>query len=270
MKEFKDKVVVITGAGSGIGRALALHFANRQSRLAINDFNAEGLAETVGMLPSGIDVLQKVFDVSIRKEMYAFSAEVMNRYGQVDIVINNAGVALSKLNTHETTWEQYEWIIGINLWGMMYGSLAFLPYLRKRDESSLVNVSSIFGLHGVPGQAGYCTTKFGIRGFTESLSIEEEIAGSSVTVTSVHPGGIQTNIARNAQGADIGEEEMQRIEKAFITTPTKAAEVIAKGISKKKKRVVIGRDGKRFHFVSKLPVSWSRRLISNWVSKISD
>lgn len=270
MKDLKDKVVVITGAGSGIGRALALDFAKRNCRLAINDFDAEGLAQTVEMIPSGVDVLQKVFDVSQRKEVYAFSAEVMNRYGQVDIVINNAGVALSKLTAHETSWEQYEWIIGINLWGMMYGSLAFLPYLRKRNEASLVNISSIFGLHGVPEQAGYCTTKFGIRGFTESLSMEEEINDSPVTVTCVHPGGIKTNIARNAKGADVSDTEMQRIEKAFITSPARAAEVIINGIIKKKKRVVIGRDGKMFHFISKLPVSFSRGRITSWITKISD
>jgi NAD(P)-dependent dehydrogenase (short-subunit alcohol dehydrogenase family) len=250
MKSFLSKVVVVTGAASGIGRALAVNFAGQGARLALNDFNAQGLQETVEMLPVGTDVWASAFDVAQKEATFQFAAQVMARFGRVDVVVNNAGVAIAGFRADEVTLEDYEWIVGINLWGMIYGSLAFLPHLRQQSEAALVNVSSIFGLHGIPGNAAYVTTKFAIRGFTESLDLEEKAHGSSVTVSSVHPGGIKTNIARAAKGAQTDPASIAEFEKNFRTTPDRAARIILRGIRRKKSRILVGEDAHLFHFVA--------------------
>ena len=250
MKSFQSKVVVITGAGSGIGRALATHFAGLGAKLALNDFNATSLQETTGLLPSGTNVLASAFDVSQKEAMFLFAEQVVARFGRVDVMINNAGVAISAFTADAVSITDYEWIMGINLWGMMYGSFAFLPHLRKQAESALVNVSSIFGLHGIPGQAPYVTTKFAIRGFTESLALEEKAHGTGVTVSSVHPGGIKTNIARAARGAETDPEAIDKFEQNFRTTPERAAQIIVSGIRRQKSRILVGADAHLFHFVT--------------------
>ncbi len=250
MKEFKDKVVVITGAGSGIGRALAIEFHKKGAKLALNDVNEANLLETVQLV--GGNAFYQSFDVADKTAFYQFADNVIQHYNRVDVVVNNAGVAISKLSAVETSIEDYEWILGINLWGMMYGSLAFLPYLRKQKESSIVNLSSVFGLHGVANQSAYCTTKFGIRGFTESLALEEKLLKTGVSVTSVHPGGIKTSIARNSRYADQHEDLIKNFEKSFVTSPEKAAKIIIKGIERKRMRVLVGYDAKIFYLINKL------------------
>ncbi len=248
MKSFQSKTVVITGAASGIGRGLAINFAKQGAKLALNDFDESGLQETVAEFPKGTDVFTSVFDVSQKEAMFQFADEVHTRFGRVDVMINNAGVAIAGFRTDEVSIEDYEWIMGINLWGMMYGSLAFLPLLRQQSESALVNVSSIFGLHGIPGQAPYVTTKFAIRGFTESLMLEEQAHNTGVAVSSVHPGGIKTNIAKASRGADTDPEAIAEFEKNFKTTPARAAEIIIKGIRRKKMRILVGTDAHIFHW----------------------
>lgn len=250
MQSFQSKVVVVTGAGSGIGRALALNFAALGAKLALNDFNAERLQETVTLLPAGTEVFTSAFDVAQKEAMFQFAEAVVAKYGRVDVVVNNAGVAIAAFRADEVTIEDYEWIVGINLWGMIYGSLAFLPHLRKQSEAALVNVSSIFGLHGIPAQAPYVTTKFAIRGFTESLALEEKAHGSGVTVSSVHPGGIQTNIARAAKGAEKDPEAITRFEASLRTTPDRAAQIIIRGIRRKKARILVGADAHIFHYLT--------------------
>ncbi len=250
MNSFQSKVVVVTGAGSGIGRALAMAFAGQGARLALNDFNEQTLQETVAALPAGTGVFASAFDVSKKELMFQFADDVLRKYGKVDVMINNAGVAIAGFRTDEVSIEDYEWIMGINLWGMIYGSLAFLPHLRKQQESALVNVSSIFGLHGIPVQAPYVTTKFAIRGFTESLALEEQVHGTGVTVSSVHPGGIKTNIARASKGAEVDPQAIAEFEKQFRTTPERAAAIILHGIRKKKSRILVGTDAHIFHFAA--------------------
>jgi len=261
MKSFKDKVVVITGVGSGIGRALAIAFSKMGAKLAINDFNESTLLETADLAGGRETVFYRAFDVANKTAFYEFAEQVVTHYGRVDLVINNAGVAIFSLGAGEISITDYEWILGINLWGMIYGSLAFLPYLRKQQESAIVNLSSVFGIHGVPYQAAYCTTKFGIRGFTESLALEEQLNRTGVTVTSVHPGGIKTNIARNSRYAEAYTGDIDEFEKNFRTSPEKAASVIIKGIRRKKRRILVGVDGKFIFFLSRLSPYLTGRLL---------
>jgi len=268
MENFENKVVVITGAGSGIGRALAVEFKKLGAKLAINDNNETALLETVNLLGGPETVFYQAFNVADKAAFYKFAEDVVEHFGRVDVVINNAGVAIFKLTAPEISIADYEWILGVNLWGMMYGSLAFLPHLRKQTESSIVNLSSVFGITGFPNQAAYCTTKFGIRGFTESLALEERMLKTGVTVTSVHPGGIKTNIARNARYAGNDENAIQQVETTFITSPEKAAQTIIRGIQRKKMRVLIGRDAKLLYFLNRLSpkfVAWYLiRFANQW------
>lgn len=249
MKNFKNKVVVITGAGSGIGRALAQDFAQRGAKLALNDFKKDILEETLASLPKDTAVYTAVFDVSKEAEMIQFAKDVEKEYGRVDVMINNAGVAQEALLGTEISTKDFEWLIGINMWGMIYGSRAFLPYLRQQKESSLVNISSVFGLIGIPGVSSYSVSKFAIRGFSEALLLEERIYKTGVTVSSVHPGGIKTNIARSARGADLSR--MEEFEKALKMPPPKAAKVIIKGIQRKKSRILVGLDAYILYYMNK-------------------
>ena len=267
MKNFEKKVVVITGAGSGIGRALALAFQKHGAKLALNDFDEASLLETIEMMGGSEQAFHKIFDVSDKKAFYQFAEEVASHYGQVDVVINNAGVGIAKLTAEKTALEDYEWIIGINLWGMMYGTLAFLPHLRKQKESSVVNISSLFGLIGFPQNVAYSVTKFGIRGFSEGLAIEERLMETGVAVTSVHPGGIKTNIARNSRYAGDDEKTIKKFEKALITSPEEAAQTILNAIRKKKLRVVVGKDAKVLFFLSKISQRLSVWVISRFAKK---
>jgi len=268
MKNFENKAVVITGAGSGIGRALAVEFKKLGAKLAINDYNESALLETVALIGGPGNVFYQAFDVADKTAFYQFAEDVIAHYGSVDLVINNAGVAIFKLTAAEVSIADYEWIMGINLWGMMYGSLAFLPHLRKQKESGIVNISSVFGIIGFPNQAPYCTTKFAIRGFTESLALEERLLKTGVTVTSVHPGGIKTNIARNARYAGNDKNAIEAVETTFITTPEKAAQTIIRGIQRKKARVLIGRDAKLLYLLTRLSpkfVNWYLiRFANEW------
>jgi NAD(P)-dependent dehydrogenase (short-subunit alcohol dehydrogenase family) len=248
MKDFKNKVVVITGAGSGMGRTLAIQFSKLGANLALNDYNDKGLSETLTMLAPNTKVFTKLFDVSNKDAMYQFADDVMQKFNRVDVVINNAGVAIARHRIDEIPYEDYNWILGINFWGVLYGSNAFLPHLRKQKESSLVNFSSIFGLHGIPGQGPYAVSKFAVRGLTESLELEETIHKTGVAVSCVHPGGIKTNIAKAAKGAEKDAETIKNFEKTFITTPDKAAQIIINGIKKKKSRILVGIDAHFFHF----------------------
>lgn len=251
MKTFKDKVVVVTGVGSGIGRALAKALHSKGAKLAINEFNPDTLKETISLIggPSN-HIYSENFDVANREKFYAFADNVINHFGKVDCIINNAGVALGSVSTEELSYKDFDWIFGINFWGMVYGTKAFLPIIKQQEEGNVTNISSIFGIAGIGYQTAYCTTKFAIRGFTESLRMEMHKESPRVSICSVHPGGIQTNIARDSKipdGSDKGVDDkmLAEVEKAFITSPEKAAETILNGILKRKERILIGSDAKR-------------------------
>ncbi|MEZ4886052.1 MAG: SDR family oxidoreductase [Chitinophagales bacterium] len=246
MKNLKNKVIVITGAASGIGKALATVFLSKGCHLALNDFNEVALQQVVAELKynatTGQRIESLVFDVSDRMAMQGFADFVVEQFGQVDVVINNAGVALGRISIAEVTYEDFEWVMNINFWGMVYGTKAFLPLLRKQKEAAIVNISSVFGLAGIAYQGPYCSSKFAIRGFTESLRMEASIDFPHVTIHSVHPGGINTNIAKSARWNDesLKAQALETENKLLITPPLEIAQTIAKRIEQKKVRIVTG------------------------------
>lgn len=252
MKSFQDKVVVITGAGSGIGRALAYDFAKRGAKLALNDWDEVSLLETATQIKNkGGVVFFKNFDVAIKEEVHAFAEVVAQHYGQVDVLVNNAGLTLQNKTFEDTSYEEFEKVIGVNMWGMIYGCKAFLPYLKARPEAILANVSSIFGLVGFPTQSFYSTSKFAIKGLTDTLRVE--LLKTNVQVAVIMPGGIKTNIVNNSTFRNDAERKKaaKTFERLARTTAEDAAAVIIKGFQRKKPRILIGSDAKRMAFMVK-------------------
>lgn len=264
MKSFQNKVAVITGAGSGIGRALAIQLAKSGAKLALSDVNESGLAETVGVCQSaGAAVFSKKVDVSKLKEIQALVADVIAEFGQADMVFNNAGIALGKKNLSELSYEEWEKIMGINVWGVIYGTKEFLPYLLQQPEAAIINISSIFGLAGIAEQTPYCTTKFAVRGFTESL--RTELIDSNVEVYCVHPGGINTNISQHAleeaQSDPTKKKEIENFNKMLRHTPAKAAETILTAVKNKNQKILIGEEAYLFDYATRLlPVGYSKLI----------
>ncbi len=232
MQDFTDKVIVITGAGSGMGRAYALAFAGLGAKLALNDYDAAGLAATERLLPAATAVCSQTFDVGNREAMYAFAATVQQQLGNAHVIINNAGVGGGGLPVWAMADSDYERTLQINFFGVVYGTRAFLPQLLANGEGAIVNISSIFGLVGTPSASDYCAAKFAVRGFTESLMVE--LQESPLSVHLVHPGGINTNIAK---GSPNGEEFTRQFLK---TDPAEVAREVIRAIGKGKQRIVLG------------------------------
>ncbi len=247
-RSIEGRVVAITGAASGIGRALALQCAQRGCRLALSDVDEEGLTETEeAATPLGGRVHTTVVDVADRAEVEAWAESVVAHYGEAHIIINNAGVALgATLDT--VSYEDFEWLMNINFWGVVYGTRAFLPHLKAAGYGHVVNVSSVFGIISVPTQGVYNAAKFAVRGYTEALREELDMEDSCVSATCVHPGGIRTNIARNSRTTgidrfgDTPEQVADRFDRVARTTPEAAAISIVRGIERNKRRVLIGKD----------------------------
>ncbi|MGH3948103.1 MAG: SDR family NAD(P)-dependent oxidoreductase [Pseudonocardiaceae bacterium] len=263
MKDFTGKIAVITGAGSGIGRALALDLAHRRSRLALSDVTTTGLAETAALCEKvGAQVHHYVLDVADRQAVYAHADAVLADFGSVNLVFNNAGVALTA-SVNEMSWEDFEWIVDINFWGVMHGTKAFLPHLIKSGDGHLINTSSVFGLIAVPTQSAYNATKFAVRGFTEALRQEMRNAGHPVGVSCVHPGGIKTNIARNARAAD--GHDVDQLAKLFdriaSTSPEGAAKRILRGVRRNEAKILVGLDAYAIDLMPRALGSGYQRII---------
>ncbi|GAA4119227.1 SDR family NAD(P)-dependent oxidoreductase [Nocardioides fonticola] len=270
MKNLADKVVVITGAGSGIGRALALNLAGKGAILALSDVDEAGLAETVDRAKAAgaTEVRSDRLDVADRAAMTTYADAVADQFGRVNVVINNAGVALAG-DFVDLAYDDIDWIIGINFWGVVHGTKAFLPHLIASGEGHLVNLSSLFGLLSIPGQSMYNASKYAVRGMTEAIREEMLIAGHNVGVTSVHPGGIKTAIARNARvSAKENKEATAKLfdKKLARMTPEKAAEIIVRGIEKNQARVLVGLDAHALHTFAKFTGSRYQDIVAQ-VSK---
>jgi len=256
MRPLDGRVVVITGAGSGIGRALALECAHRGSRLALSDVDEAGLARTVAQARSAgaREVHSARLDVADREAFAAYATQVAEHFGVVHVVVNNAGVALAG-ELDDLTYADMEWIVGINFWGVVHGTKEFLPHLIASGEGHVVNVSSLFGLLSVPGQSAYNATKYAVRGLSEALREEMLLNGHPVGVTVVHPGGIRTAIARNARVSsreDAAETARTFDTKLARTTPEKAAQVILRGVLRNSPRVLVGADAHLLHQFARL------------------
>ena len=250
MKSFNGKVAAITGAGSGIGRSLAMQLAREGCELALSDVNAEALEETVSLVRKrGLAVTSEQVDVASRQQVRRWAQHAAKYHGHINLVFNNAGVAQAG-TVDATRYSDYEWVMGINFWGVVYGTKEFLPYLKASGDGHIVNVSSIFGLFAQPSQSAYNASKFAVRGFTESLRQELDLLDCGVSATCVHPGGIKTNIARNARmngsvkeilGRD-AKEAQAIFEKAFTTSADQAAKAILSAVRRDARRVLVGLD----------------------------
>jgi NAD(P)-dependent dehydrogenase (short-subunit alcohol dehydrogenase family) len=274
MKDFNGRVAAITGAGSGIGRALANDLARRGAHLAVSDIDEIGLAETVAQCEGfGVKITSQRLDVANREAVYAWADTVVAEHGKVNLIINNAGVALGA--TIETmAYEDFEWLMNINFWGVVYGTKAFLPHLKAAGEGHIVNLSSVFGLISVPSQSAYNAAKFGVRGFTDALRMELEMDGSSVSCTTIHPGGIKTNIARNARMdasvvelAGGAEKAFKDFDKIALTSPKKAARQILTAVERDRRRALIGPDAKLIDLISRLPASLYQTVLAKGAAR---
>lgn len=259
-----NRVAVITGAGSGIGRAAAQSLARRNCHLALADIDRAGLDETVALLgQTGVRVTTHLLNVADREAVRLLPAQVLAAHKRVDLLVNNAGVALGG-SFEEVSEDDFDWLIDINFNGVVRMTRAFLPLLRQSDEARIVNVSSIYGIVSPPGQSAYSASKFAVRGFSNAL--RHELDGSTVAVSVVHPGGVATAIARNArvpQGAP--EEETRRgralAEKLLRLPPALAGEIIVRGIEARQARILVGSDAKVVSILERLsPVHYWRIL----------
>jgi short-subunit dehydrogenase len=261
MKSFEGKVAAITGAGSGMGRTLAVELARRGCHLALSDINETGLVQTMKeCIVHGVRVTLQRLDVSDRAAVFSWASQVSEDHGRINLIFNNAGVALAA-PAETARIEDFEWIMGINFWGVVHGTQAFLPYLRASGDGHVINTSSLFGIIAMPTQGAYNASKFAVRGYTEALRMELEMEGVSVSATCVHPGGVATNIAtasridNNIQlltGRDADAHRRQANRLINATKPDDAARQILAGVQRNARRVLIGSDARRVDFISRL------------------
>lgn len=267
MRSFTNRVAAITGAGSGIGRALAHNLANAGCHLALSDINEERVRETAEELTdSGVRVTHTRLDVADRDAFFGWARDVEEEHGQVNLIFNNAGVALSTTAAN-VSHDDFQWIMNINFWGVVHGTQAFLPAIERAGEGHVINISSLFGLITTPAMSAYNASKFAVRGYTEALRQELDLGGKPISATCVHPGGIKTNIARDArmdstiEGFIVESKEKGRsdFEKLFITTPDAAARTILKAVKRNQRRVLVGPDAQALDLVQRaFPQSYQR------------
>ncbi len=269
MQELRDRVAAVTGAASGIGRGLAIELAREGCQLALSDVDEEGLRETAARAAeAGVKVRSERVDVAERDAVHAWADAVVEEYGRANLIFNNAGVALAA-DVETMSYEDLEWLMGINFWGVVHGTKAFLPHLQRAGEGHVVNVSSAFGLIAVPSQSAYNAAKFAVRGFTESLREELEIAGSPVSATCVHPGGIRTSIVASSRLREVEgrtptrEEATTEFDRLARTSPEDAARRILQGVKRNERRVLVGIDARVIDGVQRLlPTAYQRIIVA--------
>jgi NAD(P)-dependent dehydrogenase (short-subunit alcohol dehydrogenase family) len=276
MKNFRGRVAAITGAGSGIGRALAVELATKGCHVALSDVDDDGLAETVVLverLAGPIKVSTAHVDVADREAVEAWAADVIAEFGHVNLIFNNAGVALSA-TVPVMSYDSFRWLMDINFWGVVHGTLAFLPHLKESADGHVINISSVFGLLGIPSQSAYNAAKFAVRGFTDALRTELDIEQCGVSATTIHPGGIRTNIARNARFESAEHEPTIDAEQAAVdfekltrTTPEKAAQLILGAVEKNKRRALIGPDAHLFDAAARISPRGSQWALGKIISR---
>jgi NAD(P)-dependent dehydrogenase (short-subunit alcohol dehydrogenase family) len=258
--KLQGRTAVVTGAAGGIGRGIALSLARRRCHLALLDIDAAALARTAAEIAThGVHVSEHHLDVADREAVAAFPPRVIAEHSGVDLLVNNAGVALGG-TFEEVTEADFEWLFGINFWGVVRMTRAFLPLLHKSEEARIVNVSSLFGLIAPPGQTAYAASKFAVRAFSESL--RHELAATRIGVTVVHPGGIATSIAKNSRQpqnlTDDEAAERRKFFESFLTMPPEVAgEIITRGVENREARILVGSDAKRAALLERLmPVNY--------------
>jgi short-subunit dehydrogenase len=270
MSFLQGGVAVVTGAGSGIGRALAQQLATEGSALAIADVDETGLAETAASLKDTTAIVTThVVDVSDESRVRVFSEEVVARHGRATLLINNAGVALHG-TFEEISVDDLRWLMGINFWGVVYGVKYFLPVLKREKHAHIVNLSSVFGMIAPVGQSAYCASKFAVRGFTEVL--RHELAGTNVSVSCVHPGGIRTAIAKRSRlgaqaKASTQKEGVALFERVAKTSPEVAAARILRGVERREPRILIGMDAHQIDITQRLFPATYWKLMSRRMEK---
>jgi short-subunit dehydrogenase len=254
---FDGKVAAITGAASGIGRALAVALADKGCNLALADLDIEGLGATAEAV-RGVRVTTETLDVARREQVFAWAANVARDHGGCNLVFNNAGISYAAAAA-SCAIEQFARLMDINFWGVIHGTQAFMPLLTASGEGHIINISSLFGLIAFPGQSAYCASKFAVRGFTEALRVELELSGSPVSATCVHPGGVATNIAKRARIEpslrDIGlspELAESQASRALRMPPERAADIILRGVRRNARRVIVGTDAAALDVVQRL------------------
>lgn len=274
MKDFTGKVAAITGAGSGMGRALAMSLANQGCHVAISDVDTDNLHETEALIQAEalihaealiqteVRVTCHTIDVSNKLDVKNFASAVQQQHGKVNMIFNNAGVSVTDTVEHMSI-DDFEWLMNINFWGVVYGTRAFLPFLREQPEAHIINTSSIFGTIALPSQSAYNASKFAVRGFTYAL--RQELADSNIGVSCVQPGGVKTNIVKNSRfvpsdnASPTKEEFVQKFESLAGLTSEQAAEQILKGVRKNKAQILVGKDAKFIALLERLfPIGYQK------------
>jgi NADP-dependent 3-hydroxy acid dehydrogenase YdfG len=270
MEGFAGKVAAVTGAGSGIGQALAIELGRSGARLAISDVDTEGLAATEERLKAiGVPVKTDRLDVTEREAFERYADGVVEHFGKVNQIYNNAGIAFAG-DIEVSQFKDIEKVMDVDFWGVVNGTKVFLPHLIASGDGHVINISSVFGLFSVPGQAAYNAAKFAVRGFTEALRQEMTAAGHPVKVTTVHPGGIKTAIARNMTTVDgIDKQDLAHAfdKKLASTSPGRAAKIILDGVRKNRARVLVGPDAKALDLIVRITGSGYQRLFPPVMSR---
>jgi NADP-dependent 3-hydroxy acid dehydrogenase YdfG len=271
MQGFSGKVAAVTGAGSGIGQALAVELGRSGAKVAISDVDTEGLAQTEERLKAiGAPVKADRLNVIEREAFLAYADAVNEHFGKVNQIYNNAGIAYTG-DIEVSQFKDIERVMDVDFWGVVNGTKAFLPHLIASGDGHVINISSVFGLFAVPGQAAYNAAKFAVRGFTEALRQEMVLAGHPVGVTTVHPGGIKTAIARNATAAEgLDRDELAKTfdKRLANTSPERAARIILEAVRKNKARVLVGPDAKALDIMVRLTGSGYQRIVGRTMGRM--